>query len=261
MTIFASYARYYDLLYRDKDYAGEVRFVDQLIRQSAPSAKTILELGCGTGVHASLLAEQGYQVAGVDQSEDMLSQAQQRQQQLPAALAAQLKFLPGDVRSVRLPQTFDVVVSLFHVISYQTRNQDLQAAFATARAHLQPGGIFIFDCWYGPAVLHDPPVVRVKRLADQDYQLVRIAEPTVYPNLNRVDVSYHILLRSKEIDMSGGLQTQELQELHQMRYLFAPEVELLAQQHGLDVLQAGAWMTGDEPGWDSWSTYFILQCL
>ena len=61
-TVFADYARYYDLLYRDKDYAAEAEYVAGLIRKFHPSARSILELGSGTGIHASLLTEKGFTV-------------------------------------------------------------------------------------------------------------------------------------------------------------------------------------------------------
>jgi hypothetical protein len=56
------------------------------------------------------------------------------------------------------------VFSLFHVMSYQTSNKDLQDAFETAKINLKPGEIFIFDCWYGSSVLTDRPVGRVNAL-------------------------------------------------------------------------------------------------
>ena len=144
MNVFGNYARYYDLLYRDKNYALEAQFVEQLLQKYAPQTKSILDLGCGTGTHAVLLAKEGYQVHGVDLSADMLRQASDRLGDLPPDLAGLLKFTQGDIRSFKLNQTFDVVLSLFHVISYQTTNEDLQAAFANIKKHLKPGGILIF---------------------------------------------------------------------------------------------------------------------
>ncbi|MFM6580781.1 MAG: class I SAM-dependent DNA methyltransferase, partial [Dolichospermum sp.] len=75
MTVFGNYSRYYDLLYQDKDYLAEAKFIHDLIQTHAPSAKTILELGCGTGRHAELLANYGYQIHGVDRSLEMLNSA------------------------------------------------------------------------------------------------------------------------------------------------------------------------------------------
>ena len=72
-TVFADYARYYDLLYRDKDYAAEAEYVAGLIRKFHPSARSILELGSGTGIHAGLLAKKGCEVTSVDLSPDIVN--------------------------------------------------------------------------------------------------------------------------------------------------------------------------------------------
>lgn len=250
--VFANYARYYDLLYRDKDYQSEANFVHELIQTYAPNASSILDLGCGTGLHAALLAEKGYSIHGVDRSPGMLEVAQNRLSSLTPEQAANLKFSQGDVQTFRVEQTFDVVTSLFHVVSYQTTNAALKATFETAKAHLNPGGLFLFDCWYGPAVLSDPPVVRVKRLEDDKIQVTRIAEPIMDFNQNTVDVNYQILIR----DLSSG-SIEETHEIHKMRYLFHPEVDLLLHECGLRMVSAGQWMTKREAGKDTWNVYFV----
>jgi SAM-dependent methyltransferase len=254
MTIFANYAHYYDLLYQDKDYLGEAKFIHQLIQTNAPDTTEILELGCGTGSHALLLATEGYHIHGVDLSPEMLQTAQARSAQLSPELATKLQFTAGDLRTVRLDRKFDVVLSLFHVISYQTTNEDLLAAFETAKIHLKPGGIFIFDVWYGPAVLSDPPTVRVKRLEDELIQVTRIAEPKIYPNENCVDVKYHIFIKDKS---TGAVD--ELTETHTMRYLFKPELMLLMAQSNLKIIDCGEWMTMTASSLNTWGVVYIGQ--
>ncbi len=254
MTVFGNYAQYYDLLYREKDYVGEAQFIRQLLQTHAPGAQRLLDLGCGTGIHAGLLAKAGYDVYGIDLSEAMLRQAQDRKSQLSIDLANRLRFCQGDVRQVRLDQKFDVVLSLFHVISYQITNADLLAAFATAKAHLQSGGVFIFDVWYGPAVLSDRPTVRVKRLENEHIRVTRIAEPVLHPNQNCVDVNYQILIRDQQ---TGAVE--ELQETHRMRYLFQPEIQFFAQQLGMKVRACRQWMSEQVPGFETWGVYFVVE--
>jgi len=253
MPVFGAYSRYYNLLYKDKDYAGEAGYIRGLIAGHCPKAQTVLDLGCGTGRHDLLLAQMGYEVTGVDQSEEMLFVANAQSAALDLQPAT-LRFLQGDIRAVRLDMTFDVVISLFHVMSYQVTNADLRAAFATARAHLKPGGIFIFDCWYGPAVLTDRPTVRVKRLEDEAISVTRIAEPVMHPNDNLVDVNYQVLIRDKA---NGAVE--ELRETHRMRYLFRPEIELCSVEHGLNIIECAEWMTGEQPGFDSWGVCFVVR--
>jgi ubiquinone/menaquinone biosynthesis C-methylase UbiE len=78
MTVFSNYARYYDLLYQDKDYAGEANFIHGLIQKHTPNVRKIQELGCGTGKHAELFFKMGYEVLGIDISYDMLEAANRR---------------------------------------------------------------------------------------------------------------------------------------------------------------------------------------
>lgn len=254
MTVFGNYSRYYDLLYRDKDYIGEAQFIHQLIQNHAPKAQSILEFGCGTGNHAMLLAKEGYSIHGIDLSEEMLQQARDRLSQFHPDLASKIKISQGDIRQTRLNQKFDVVLSLFHVISYQTTNEDLLAAFNTVKEHLKSGGVFIFDLWYGPAVLTEHPTVRVKRLENEEILVTRIAEPVIHPNENLVDVNYQVFIQNKNTDA-----IKEFQETHRMRYLFQPEINLLLNEIGLKLVSSGEWMTNSESGLNTWGVYFVAQ--
>jgi len=259
MSVFGAYSQYYDLLYKDKDYTGEAAYVRSLIERYHSGARSVLDLGCGTGRHALLLAESGYQMTGVDRSEDMLNAANSQLSSASPELARRLassgaapKFLQGDLRSVRTGQKYDVVVSLFHVMSYQTSNDDLKAALLTFKEHLLPGGVAIFDCWYGPAVLTEHATPRTRHLESDRIALVRSAEPVLRPNQNCVDVNYRILITDKH---SGAVQ--ELRETHVMRYLFSPEVELLLEASGMALQDSAEFMTNKPLGVDTWSAVFV----
>ena len=254
MTTFGGYARYYDLLYRDKDYRGETEFVERVIRAHVPDPRRILELGCGTGVHGIMLAERGYDVVGMDISEEMLDIAARRVAGLPPEIAKRMRFVLGDVRGARVEGRFDAVLALFHVLSYQLTNDDLNAVFSGVKARLAPDGVFIFDCWYGPAVLTDRPATRVKRLADENTIVTRIAVPTLHPNLNRVDVQYQLFVKDLRTE-----KVEEISETHRMRYLFHPELELLAENAGLRIVSGGAWMSDREPDCSTWYVYYVVR--
>jgi SAM-dependent methyltransferase len=252
MTVFDGYARYYDLLYRDKDYEGEARLVHEVVQKHCPGASDLMEMGCGTGGHAIHLAVLGYRVHGIDQSQAMLDQAIRRARPLPSPVSSRLRFSQGDIRRIRLVERFDAVIALFHVISYLPTTSDLEIAFATACHHLKPGGILFFDGWYGPAVLTDRPAVRVKRMADDRTEVVRIAEPVLHINEDLVDVHYEILVR----DLQTG-RVEVLKETHRMRYLFKPEIERLLKACGVQLLDCFEWMTGRPPGCNTWGVCFV----
>ena len=180
----------------------------------------------------------------------MLTRAEERQAALPADLAARLTFAHGDVRSVRTGETYDAVISLFHVMSYQTTNADLEAALATAAAHLQPGGLFLFDFWYGPAVLTQQPEVRVKRLEDEEIKVTRIAEPVMRVNENVVEVNYTVFI---EVKSTG--QMEQVQETHRMRYWFLPELAYLAATETWSDLTNIGWMGYQQLQVEDWSGF------
>lgn len=246
MSVFDKYARYYDLLYRDKDYRAEASYLHRLIQSHSPGAKTILNLGCGSGRHDEVLAELGYAVTGVDLSRPMLEAARKR-----AAGNSALEYLEGDVRTLRLGRPFDAVLSLFHVMSYQSSTDDLLAAFATAHAHLEPDGCFLFDCWHGPGVLTDPPSIRVKELEDADIAVTRIARPTMRPSENLVDVEYLMFIKDKR---SGAIS--EMKETHRMRYLFELEVTQLLRSSGFVPALAQEWLSGMPLALSSWNAIY-----
>lgn len=253
MGVFESYSQYYDLLYRDKDYAAEAKFVLDLIAKHAPKAAGILELGCGTGAHARLFATEKFTVHGVDFSSEMLSVAKRKATEMSPDIGGRLLFQEGDIRTFRTDGRFDVVLSLFHVISYQTSNEDLLAALRTAEAHLSKDGVFIFDYWFGPAVLTDRPTVRVKRMESENVAVTRIAEPDIDAEKSCVKVDYTVFVRDKNTDT-----TERLHESHLMRYLFLTEIELLAKSVGLRVIESGEWLTGKSPGFDTWGVCTVL---
>jgi hypothetical protein len=128
------------------------------------------------------------------------------------------------------------------------------AIFATVKKHLNPGGIFIFDVWYGPAVLSDRPSVRVKRLENESIQVTRIAEPLMYPNENLVDVNYDVFIADKT---NGSVE--KLQEKHTMRYLFKPELENYLSNFQLKIIDNKEWLTQKEPSFKTWGVYFIVN--
>jgi SAM-dependent methyltransferase len=253
-SVFLEYARYYDLLYRDKDYLAEADYVAGLIRRFNTNAQSILELGSGTGIHANLLAKQGYKVHGIERSPEMLARALNTAEVFKQdSKVGQLTFSQGDIRTSRLAERFDAVIALFHVISYQITNKDVLAAFNVAREHLREGGLFIFDVWYGPAVMTERPDVRIKRMADDKIEVTRLAEPHFIPNENRVDVNYHIFVR----DLATQTVT-ESRETHAMRYFFKPEIECIGDQTGFHCMHVEEWVTGKAIGCDTWGVCFVL---
>lgn len=244
---FDQYSLYYDLLYSSKDYQGEAGYLDTLLNKYCSQINTILELGSGTGKHAELLYERGYKIHGVDSSETMLAVAKKKEK--PG-----LTFNLGDVRSYRTPLRIDAVISIFHVVSYQTSNENLNNYFTTAAEHLGPGGVLIFDFWYGPTVLMQIPEKKIKKAENDTVFVERIATPTFWPNENVVNVHYELMITTKRT----GEKTQ-VRENHKMRYLFLPELQYMLKTHGFDLIDSLGWMSMQPLSINDWSGVVIAQ--
>jgi SAM-dependent methyltransferase len=247
-------ADFYDDLYEGKNYRAEADYVDALIQRYMPGAQLVLDLGCGTGRHAIQFAEKGYSVIGVDRSPEMIGKACDHRKQVPLDIRERLTFEQGDIRDLRLGRQFDAVIALFHVISYQVSNDDLIAAFTTAKTHLRENGVFIFDCWYGPGVLTDPPALRTKAVVKESNRLTRFAEPVMLVNENAVEVSYRF-----ELTDDSSRRCSQFSEKHVMRYFFVPELSLALRHLGLEPLAITEWMSQREPDRGSWSVAVIAK--
>jgi len=248
MSSFKDYSSYYDLLNKEKNYRAETQFIHELIQSWKPNSKKILNLGCGTGKHDLLLAELGYELVSVDISETMIEIAKSQNPH------PNIDYWVGDVRNYQIDQTFDVVISLFHVMSYQTTEKDLFNSFRTVQKHLTSKGIFIFDCWYGPGVVADPPKHVKRNVEDQNIKVQRKTTPFQIPEKNIVKVQFEVTVEEKNTSIKNVFE-----EIHPMRYWFNEEIQSIASQSGLSRVEYYKWMTLKKPIYKDWYIVNILK--
>lgn len=253
MKVFNAYAKYYDLLYRDKDYQKETDYIVKIIRKYKPDSETVLDLGSGTGRHDLLLSRKGYKTTGVELSENMYSAACKLLKE-KANKESDLIFHNDDIRNVRLRKKYDVIISLFHVINYQTTNKDLDSVFRTVKKHIKKDGLFIFDFWYGPAVLSDRPVRKSRIIEEGEYKIIRETIPGMRINENLAVINFLIEVKDKK----SGIK-DKFKETHKMRYLFLPELELIFEKHKLTKIHTEEWMTGKSISDKTWYGMAVLK--
>lgn len=251
MEVFKDYAYYYNAFYHDKDYAAEGRQVDTLLKLYGSNIRKVINYGCGTGRHDIELSKLGYDCTGIDMSPLMIDIARQNSKDM----GVDIDFYVSDIRTYEPEEKYDAVVSLFHVMSYQNGNEDILAAFRSARKALKRG-IFLFDVWYGPGVLSSPPAVRVKEAEDDRYRMVRIAIPTMHDKTNVVDVCYEVLA----VEKATG-RTKTINETHHMRYFFRPELEFYLKESGFELIDNLDCAALGETGYGSWTSYFVAKTV
>ena len=243
--IFDRYAKFYDSLYAEKDYAEECAYVLSLLQDS--EIKTALDFGCGTGKFTEQFAAKGFCVDGIDISAKMIEIAQERLVLEPHLASLEITYEAADVRTFTPKKQYDLVYSLFHVINYMTSDDDLRDFFGSAAKALRKDGLLIFDFWYGPGVEADSPTERKKMVDWNGETLGRTAKPRLIPEKNLVMVEYQIET-AKEV----------FSELHTMRYLFDADIDLFSAPYFATESILG-WREDTAPTSDNWNAVAILR--
>jgi SAM-dependent methyltransferase len=249
-TVFnKEYSSTYDLLYKDKDYPAECDLIEKIITEHSQSVpKSILDLGCGTGNHSILLAERGYEVTGVDISEEMLAIAKSKAK----GKEIDCTFLHGDIRTFVGERKYDAIIMMFAVFGYQITNEDIFNALQTVRRHLNPGGVFFCDIWYGPAVLKNKPGERIRVLLDGERQIIRTSSGELDSFSHTVDVRFHLWTIDHQCLIA------ETEEIHKMRFFFPQELTFFFEMAGLSLELVRAYPDWDRsPDEDTWSVGIV----
>ena len=141
MDAYKALAASYDRLTNDVDYEAVVAFYKEILTRENVKPRTAVDLACGTGSVAMLLAKDGLQVTAVDLSEDMLTVASQK----AATLDNPPRFVCQPLQELRLPRGVDLAVCALDSLDYITNPKDCAQAIKQIYKALNPGGIFIFD--------------------------------------------------------------------------------------------------------------------
>lgn len=142
MSCYGDLAASYDSLTEDVEYRKRAEFLQKLLGKSRIPVHTILDLACGTGTMTCLLAEAGYEMIGVDQSEDMLAEAAGKQiseGKIPPI------YLQQSMEELDLYGTVEAAVCCLDSLNYLTDARALRRTLQRLHLFVAPGGVFLFD--------------------------------------------------------------------------------------------------------------------
>lgn len=141
MEAYTNFAEVYDTFMDNVPYEEWADEIQDILRQYQIEKGLVLDLGCGTGSMTELLARKGYDMIGVDNSEDMLELALQKR----VESGHDILYLLQDMREFELYGTVRAIVSVCDCVNYITEEEELLKVFRLADNYLDPGGIFVFD--------------------------------------------------------------------------------------------------------------------
>jgi SAM-dependent methyltransferase len=180
--MFSSTGELYDIIYGHKDYAAEVANVRAVIDRERPGARSILDVACGTGEHARILAE-AFDVDALDLDPTFVTIAAKK---LPRGRVVQ-----ADMTSFAMGRIYDVVQCLFSSIGYVLEPTAVIATLACFRAHLAPGGIVLVEPWFEPAS-YNAGAVHMLTVNQPELKLSRVHVSRVVAGVSILDLNYLI---------------------------------------------------------------------
>jgi SAM-dependent methyltransferase len=180
--MFSKTAALYDQIYSFKNYAEECAQITERIRAIHPTAKTVLDVACGTGEHAKFLS-QDFRVDGIDLEPGFVEIAQSKN---PGS-----RFWHADMTDFALGQSYDVVQCLFSSIGYLKQPAQVVAALKCFASHLTDNGVILVEPWFTPDLWESgvPWMVTVDK---PDLKICRMNVSEQEGNLSRIRFQYLI---------------------------------------------------------------------
>ena len=161
---------YYHILYKDRDLKEAEIFIDSLLSFLKPnSGAKILDLACGKGRHARYLNQKGFDVTGIDLSEESIRYASQYENET-------LSFFVHDMRRMLLIKGFDFVFNLFTSFGYFVKEKDNLATLKAAADSLKNGGTFVLDFMNAHKAQKSLNADEIKTVNNIDFKISRMLE-------------------------------------------------------------------------------------
>ncbi len=210
-------AEIYDLFYSFKDYQKEAVQIEQLIKEVAPEAHTVLDVGCGTGAHHTYLTH-SFILDGLDLEPDYLPAARKKN---PAG-----NYYEGDMVDFNLETRYQVVLCLFSAIGYTKTYGNLVSALRSFGRHLEPGGILIVEPWFSQEKIQ-PGRLDLKSYERGDEKVTRMNTLEVKDSVSIL--AFHYLYGRK------GEGIVHLHEVHELGLFSEEEMHRAFEEAGFQV--------------------------
>lgn len=242
MEAYTGFAEVYDEFMDNVPYEMWGNYLWKILKENSINDGLVLDLGCGTGKITRFLREKGYDMIGVDLSEEMLGVARQQE-------ADGILYLQQDMREFELYGTVRAVVSVCDSMNYLLEEEELLTVFELVNNYLDPGGIFIFDMntiYKYSQVIGDTVICENREHAS-----------FIWENCFDEESSVNEYALTLFIEEDSGL-FRRYEEFHYQRAYDILKVEMLLKQAGLELL-AVTDEDGVSPGPESERVYFIAR--
>lgn len=245
MEAYSGFAEVYDLFMDNVPYEAWGKYLTARLRENGIEDGLVLELGCGTGRMTRILSKAGYDMIGVDLSQEMLGIAAERESEGKPIL-----YLNQDMREFELYGTVRAVVSVCDSMNYLTEQEDLLRVFQLVNNYLDPGGIFIFDI---NTIYKYEEILGENTICENREECSFIWE-NYYDRESRIN----------EYDMTFFVRGEDnryekFQEIHYQKGYDLKEIRALLEMAGLEFVACFGEDSTKEPTADCERAYFIAR--
>lgn len=223
MDAYGKFAQVYDLFMDNVDYEGWADCLEKHLKEEGIEDGLVLELGCGTGTMTGLLARRGYDMIGVDNSEEMLAEAMEKK----VEDGLDILYLLQDMQEFELYGTVRAAVSVCDSLNYITEKEELLQVFRLVNNYLDPGGIFLFDM----NTVHKYRDI----LGDDTIAENRDEGSFIWENSYDPDTGLNIYELAVFLPREDGLY-EKCEELHCQRAYEQAEIEALIREAGMEIV-------------------------
>ena len=223
MEAYGKFAQVYDLFMDNVDYEGWADCLEKHLKEEGIEDGLVLELGCGTGTMTGLLARRGYDMIGVDNSEEMLAEAMEKK----VEDGLDILYLLQDMQEFELYGTVRAAVSVCDSLNYITDKEELLQVFRLVNNYLDPGGIFLFDM----NTVHKYRDI----LGDDTIAENRDEGSFIWENSYDPDTGLNIYELAVFLPREDGLY-EKCEELHCQRAYEQAEIEALIREAGMEIV-------------------------
>lgn len=251
--MYESFASVYDMFMDNVPYDEWGFYLKALLKEYGVTDGLVLDLGCGTGTVTEILAADGYDMIGVDNSGDMLEVAMEKR----LRSGHQILYLLQDMREFELYGTVKAVVSICDSLNYMTGKEDLEQVFRLVNNYLDPGGIFIFD--FNTEYKYRE-VMGSRTIAEERETCSFIWDNYYYEEEKINEYELTLFIRDEEMSREyGGDICRKYQETHYQRAYTLDEMKELLEKAGMIFEAAYDAFTHEEPAAESERIYVIAR--
>lgn len=249
---YTSFAMVYDMFMDNIPYREWCTYLTGLLQEEGILDGLVLDLGCGTGNATEILAENGYDMIGVDYSEEMLEIAMEKR----AESGWDILYLQQDMREFELYGTVRAVVSICDSMNYILEYQDLVQVIRLANLYLDPGGVFIFDMnteYKYRALLGQATIAENREESSFIWENFYDEQEKI----NEYDLT--LFIREDKVCGTEGRKYLRFQETHYQRAYSLEEVKRAVKEAGMEFVAAYDAFTKEPVREDSERIYIIAR--